>query len=342
MATIRTSRRIERAGVNAIRTLLEDHDHIVQEIDGGNDHGEDLFVILTRGRVRTGHIVAIQVKSGMKYKRANGYAIPIEDHYVDWKGSRIPVLGVVYDPDSTLLYWTNITKRLQSTNESPGWLQISRDAELSSGTIRGFVAEIEIYIDRQGMRIRGASEEESFAGAARARRGHFDGPAPDPEAAPNPLFEGLGDLALRYEEAIGRGVRFIRRVLPLTVLALVMALEWPKQIQFAENYGGGFSPVMWTLNIYCFIFYAALTIFFEFRAGRIPRETGRWLSLIVGNILWIPVVDNGRDHGWYTTTWIWVGVIAPSLGWKFLLINFVGDAMERRRRLRDRGSRQDL
>ncbi|MGI5445216.1 hypothetical protein ACQEVM_05620 [Streptomyces sp. CA-243310] len=30
--------------VNEVRSLLERHGHIVQEIDGANDHGEDLHV----------------------------------------------------------------------------------------------------------------------------------------------------------------------------------------------------------------------------------------------------------------------------------------------------------
>lgn len=58
-ARVTRSRRIERAGVNALRALLEDHDQIVQEIDGGNDYGEDLFVMLTRDGERTGVTIAV-------------------------------------------------------------------------------------------------------------------------------------------------------------------------------------------------------------------------------------------------------------------------------------------
>lgn len=59
MAGIRRNRRIERAGVNALRTVLEDAGHIVQEIDGSNDYGEDLYVrFVNRGRL-TNYIAAI-------------------------------------------------------------------------------------------------------------------------------------------------------------------------------------------------------------------------------------------------------------------------------------------
>jgi len=70
VARVRSGRRTERAGVNALRSLLEAHDHLVQEIDGGVDHDEDLFLMLVRKGYRTGHVAAIQVKSGRKYKRA--------------------------------------------------------------------------------------------------------------------------------------------------------------------------------------------------------------------------------------------------------------------------------
>ncbi|MER7582350.1 DUF4365 domain-containing protein [Kitasatospora sp. NPDC097691] len=91
MATIRPSRRIERAGVNAVRTLLEDHEHIVQEIDGGNDHGEDLFINVTRGGRRTGHYFAVQVKrattadhlAAIGASRPTVTAAMIEDFHTD-------------------------------------------------------------------------------------------------------------------------------------------------------------------------------------------------------------------------------------------------------------------
>ncbi|MGW1173327.1 DUF4365 domain-containing protein [Kitasatospora sp. NPDC002543] len=325
MATIRPSRRIERAGVNAVRTLLEDHEHIVQEIDGGNDHGEDLIVNLTRGGKRTGHYIAVQVKSGKKYKRARGYAIPIDDHYDDWKQSRIPVLGFVYDPDTGEIFWTNLTKKLREAPKAPSWIQIPEDSKLSNDSMRGFAAEVEEYVDSAGMRVRGRTQEEGFSGAARARRGL------DPETAPNPLFEGFADFALRHEEKIDTLARDVRRAIPLMILAIIMAWEWPYQIRFVERYSD-ISPLPWVMNIYTFISFAALAMYFEFRAGRIPKETGRWLALFAGNFLSVPVWDHGDQRDWWGTVWIFAGAFGPSLGVKFIFVSFVGFARERRRR----------
>ncbi len=134
MAKVNSRRRIERAGVNALRSLLEDHHHLVQEIDGGADHGEDLYVAVVREGRRTGHLVAVQVKSGQKYTRAQGYAIPVEDHREDWKQSRIPVIGVVYDLDKKQLFWTNLTQELRDGNDA-NWIHIPRTNELSPKTM---------------------------------------------------------------------------------------------------------------------------------------------------------------------------------------------------------------
>lgn len=83
MSTVRSSRRIERAGVNALRALLEEHDHIVQEMAN-----------FTLAGKRTPYWIATQVKSGKKHKRVNGCAIPVDDHFDDWRQDRIAIADV--------------------------------------------------------------------------------------------------------------------------------------------------------------------------------------------------------------------------------------------------------
>ncbi|MGA5346704.1 DUF4365 domain-containing protein [Streptomyces griseoincarnatus] len=332
MAKVRPTRRIERAGVNALRALLEEHDHIVQEIDGGNDHGEDLYVMLTRNGRRTGHVFAVQVKSGKKYKRSKGYAIPIEDHGEDWRESRIPVIGVVYDREQSSLYWVNLSKKLRGSDISPKWIQVPQVAVLSDETIRGFAAEVESYIDHEGMRIRGATREEVFSGAARAREGL------DPETTPNPLYEGLADLALKHEKKLSQAGRIARRYLPLLLLCLIMAIEWPYQVRFAEKYGSGVNPFIWAINLYFFMLYMALTILFEFRAGRLPANTGRFFALITGNFLWLPVIDSGGTEDWWGPMWVFIGGTVPNVGYTILLTHYVASAVERRKKMRQGGT----
>ncbi|MFD4634786.1 DUF4365 domain-containing protein [Streptomyces sp. NPDC058284] len=331
VSTVRSSRRIERAGVNALRALLEENDHIVQEIDGGNDHGEDMIVNFTRGGKRTGYWIAIQVKSGKKYKRAHGYAIPVEDHFDDWRQSRIPIIGVVFDMKKKQLFWVNLTDQLRSTDTSPGWIQISNTARLDTETVHEFYTEISAYVGDARMRIRAASQEEALTEAVRARQGL------DPQTAPNPLYESMADFALRHEDRLRILAKDVRRSLPIQVLVLLMLWEWPRQIRFVEG-STDINPVPWVLALYSFMLLMALTMFFEFRAGRIPRETGRWLSLIASNFLWIPIMDPDGDRGWWGTTWIIAGIFVPSFGVKFLVISFVGFARDRKKQQLNSGT----
>ncbi|RZB19624.1 DUF4365 domain-containing protein [Streptomyces sp. F001] len=147
MATVPPNRRIERAGVNALRSFLDEHDHLVQEIAGGTDHGEDCFVMLTRQRKRTGYSFTAQVKTGKKYKRARGYAIDVGHHFTDWRSSKVPVIGVVYDVDEQRMFWINLTLYLNASATAPRWVPIPRENELCAASIDAFVTHIEEFTD---------------------------------------------------------------------------------------------------------------------------------------------------------------------------------------------------
>ncbi|WJD98279.1 DUF4365 domain-containing protein [Streptomyces antimycoticus] len=62
------------------RALLERHGHIVQEVEGGSDFGEDLYVSFVRNGRRTGDLIAVQVKGGLSFRRASGYAVSTKKH----------------------------------------------------------------------------------------------------------------------------------------------------------------------------------------------------------------------------------------------------------------------
>ncbi|MDX3848497.1 outer membrane protein assembly factor BamB family protein [Streptomyces europaeiscabiei] len=150
MATVSQNRRTERAGVNALRSFLDEHDHLVQEMASGTDHGEDCFVMLTRGRKRTGYSFTAQVKAGRKYKRARGYAIDVGDHFTDWRASKVPVVGVVYDIDEQRMFWINLTLHLSSVATAPRWVQIPWENELCTASLDAFVTHIEEFTDAPG------------------------------------------------------------------------------------------------------------------------------------------------------------------------------------------------
>ena len=151
MTGIPKGRRVGRAAVNAFRDLLEQHDHIVQEIDGQNDFGEDLYVTFSEDNMVTGDVVKIQVKGGISWRRANGYAVPVGRHEATWSNGNVPVLCVVYDPGTRGLYWANATDQLRRARLSGKPLSrigISPNAKLDDQSLDGFVAAARLFVAR--------------------------------------------------------------------------------------------------------------------------------------------------------------------------------------------------
>jgi len=151
MARVLPTKKIERAGVNEFRALMESAGHIVQEIDGGNDYGEDCYLSFTQKGERTGDIVAVQVKSGTTYRRSVGYGISCREHVQDWTRSRIPVIGVVYDPDLKKLFWVNLTEYLlQEVDQGrrPKSVPIAETAMLDIDTVESAVLRIRSFISK--------------------------------------------------------------------------------------------------------------------------------------------------------------------------------------------------
>jgi hypothetical protein len=149
--TVNKNRRVERSAVNALRTLLEAHDHIVQEIDGANDHGEDLYVTFTERAHRTGDTIAIQVKGGRSFKATSGYRVPVGKHTDFWTKSNVPIVCVVHDPDSGLLHWANASQQLRQAERRGTPLRniaIKSDGLLDGTHLSLFVRRMRNYISQ--------------------------------------------------------------------------------------------------------------------------------------------------------------------------------------------------
>ncbi|WP_433732597.1 DUF4365 domain-containing protein [Nocardia sp. CA-129566] len=151
MSKISKGRRVGQAAVNALRTLLEDHGHIVQEISGQNDFGEDFYVRFTDsdGQV-TSDEIKVQVKGGDRRRRGNGFAVPVDQHSDTWANGNIPVYAVVYDPDTKRLYWANATQQLRKSGHlnPPCFIGVSPNSVLDGTTMESFVAEARRYVGR--------------------------------------------------------------------------------------------------------------------------------------------------------------------------------------------------
>ncbi|MGW8727370.1 DUF4365 domain-containing protein [Streptomyces sp. NPDC055808] len=136
--------------MNALRSLLEEHDHIVQEIAGQNDFGEDFYVTFTDDGEVTSDTVKVQVKGGDSWRRGNGYAVPVDQHGDTWANGNIPVYCVVYDPETSRLYWANATHQLRRFGplNPPRFIGVSPNAVLNDITMERFVSHARRYVGR--------------------------------------------------------------------------------------------------------------------------------------------------------------------------------------------------
>jgi len=138
----RRNRSIERAGVRATQGVFEDAGYLFQEVDLGNDIGKDAYVDLAEDEVFVGQMIAIQVKSGEKYRRGENYTIPCTlDDLAVWLGSLVPIVGVVYDLKAETLHWVDLTDwaRKQSKDNPPKACPVDHQDLLCATTLESVV-----------------------------------------------------------------------------------------------------------------------------------------------------------------------------------------------------------
>ncbi|MDP3283838.1 MAG: DUF4365 domain-containing protein [Desulfobacterales bacterium] len=105
---------VERDGVNYVRNIVEHANCIFNEIHRENDYGNDGFIELVDGEIVTGKCFLVQIKSGKSYNTKNSCAIPASvDHFNYWRSHKLPVIGIVFDPDEQCAFWMNISSFLK-------------------------------------------------------------------------------------------------------------------------------------------------------------------------------------------------------------------------------------
>lgn len=320
------NKRIERSGVNALRSLLEEQGHLVHEIDGGADHGEDLFVSFVRKDRRTGHTIAVQVKAGKTYKRKNGYAIPVGDHGPDWSQSRIPVIGVVYDTAKKRLFWANLTSAL-TVDPYQNWVKLPVESELNDGTMAQFVIEIQRFIDKEKMKV--YSDEEHLNDRIRtARAGIPLDPMKDSDA-PNPIFDHLAALLVRYLN-LGKQIKNLSY---LFIVLSVMIFEWPLQNKFAAQYLPRISSWNWVVPMYLMILFLLAVIRSERKVNRralVPMKLVFYVSWYYAFLPFQMGDGSGFDAIW-GKIWVYIMLFLPGMVMPAVCGYYVAVEIRRRR-----------
>lgn len=154
----RSGQAVENRGVRATAAIFEDRSMKVQRIDKSNDIGRDLLVDVIDELGYTGEVIALQVKSGAKYKRSQGYAIPCSrKDAVFWRDSTVPIFGVVYDDELKSLFWVNLSEwaRDPYRPDPPTTVAVSPRQPLTEATLDSFLTAARAYLDAQRRSIFG-------------------------------------------------------------------------------------------------------------------------------------------------------------------------------------------
>lgn len=96
-------------GVNAVKSFLEHHGCVFQEVAQQNDYRKDGYVDIGERGAFTFLCAALQIRSGTSHRTRKGdYLITVESHANTWRRSTVPVFGLVYDPDDGLIRWVDL------------------------------------------------------------------------------------------------------------------------------------------------------------------------------------------------------------------------------------------
>ncbi|WP_297492940.1 DUF4365 domain-containing protein [Pseudonocardia sp.] len=285
--------------MNMVRALLEDSGHIVQEIDGGNDHGEDLYVRFVEDCRVTSFVIAVQVKSGTTYRRSIGYAVPVGSHGNVWRSSNMPIVGIVYDPEMKMLYWANMTEYLRE-NASARSVPVGESDTLTSRTVGHFVETMSAYIRGTNLQLR-PERGQSLRAAVNARLAGTSRPDQQIGGNPNAFFFQIDEWLERNDRTFKQ---FLTRALFAVLLALGVLIVFSTH-KFAVQYQiAAWNGWLFTMSVTCAASVLAVAAYHEKRAGR----RGHVLSLLAFG----PLAAYGGLAA--VSAPVWIGIVAASIG----------------------------
>jgi hypothetical protein len=152
----RLNRVTEKLGVREVQAIFENGGSLFQPVDLAHDVGKDAYVDLAEDGVFTGRMIAVQVKSGKSYRDGDDYKVPCDaDDIAVWRGSTVPIYGMVYDPEAGTVHWQNLTawSTALEAGDVPSFCPVSRNNLLSGQTLRFFVEHVESQERRASPRV---------------------------------------------------------------------------------------------------------------------------------------------------------------------------------------------
>lgn len=126
----------ERLGIAAIQNYAAQHRQIWRETGTGDVGVDGHLEFVNRDGFATSQIVAVQVKSGpsyFKHRTAEGWKFYPEDkhrHY--WELFPLPVLLILYNPDTEIAYWADVRQALRSPRAEKAFVEVPEGSRLST------------------------------------------------------------------------------------------------------------------------------------------------------------------------------------------------------------------
>lgn len=146
----KTSAGTSSEGFHYVGAVVGAANCVFQKIDADNDQGFDAYIEFISNEVATSLFAWVQIKSGVSYRRSNGYVIPAKrEHFEYWNNSPGPVAGIVYDPEKKVAVWINISEFLRSHSSAiengPYSIPIPVENEFTPDTFELFKERLRAY-----------------------------------------------------------------------------------------------------------------------------------------------------------------------------------------------------
>lgn len=129
--------RTDRLGVTRLDHFFSNHGWLFRE-QLWHDFGIDAQVEIVEEGVPTGNLIAIQIKSGKSYfseQTDTAFVFRTDDKHIEyWSKHSLPVILVLYNPESDTLYWETVSENTVSSTGS-GWrINVPKTQVLSDGS----------------------------------------------------------------------------------------------------------------------------------------------------------------------------------------------------------------
>jgi len=100
-------------GIHHVGKITSACNCVFQTIEQQNDIGNDAYIEFVIDEASTGCCIAAQIKSGSSYVQGGKFVIPADEkHFEYWRSHILPICGIVYDPESGMARWVDITGHL--------------------------------------------------------------------------------------------------------------------------------------------------------------------------------------------------------------------------------------